>query len=513
MKTILYPLLCFGAAFAFGWFGLRDSPDSGDEASAGGVASAGRARSTPESLTAERILARAAKDAKRIDLNSESEFREYQKRVTLLNERYKKRSGTFVLGDDPGSQYLDAFERMKKNEGDWSELRCVIGAWLDRDPDGYFKFQSSLLAEQRDRGNLGNVLAEKIGGMSLEDALRIVGMAKDQFAEGSYVFAPSLIKKAFETGGLEKAIEIRALLPSEMRRQLTEAIVQNCPEESKPAAFKWLVDNDLGNQIFMLAAHVPDPSKPYSYKTDETFLKRMIERYPDTRDKLIQSGQYVLIMNGEWEKLPLDQRLDAMVDGGFGKGGEEERRNAAAAYCCNTLANRLLESGTSSLKPSEITSREDLLKHLGGNAAELLERHPNEFWNAVFPNLATQNPEAAQQIASDLPQARKGELLAKAGGSWMIQGQGDAARLYEMFTAIPYERGQGPLQNRYVCWQKVTANAYNRYGDSYVDWLCSLPKGVEREMAMSALSHTVKTSDPDLSARLQVEKLQGNSNP
>jgi hypothetical protein len=44
------------------------------------------------------------------------------------------------------------------------------------------------------------------------------------------------------------------------------------------------------------------------------------------------------------------------------------------------------------------------------------------------------------------------------------------------------------------------------YGDSYAPWIMSLPNGVDRDMALSALAGAIESKDPQWAAELRAAK-------
>lgn len=90
----------------------------------------------------------------------------------------------------------------------------------------------------------------------------------------------------------------------------------------------------------------------------------------------------------------------------------------------------------------------------------------------------------------------------------LLANQGDAQRLHEILTNHP--AGNGQLNGRFVGpWNIITKHAYERYADSYPEWLIALPQGADRDMALSQLAYQQQAEEPEFSKELLSHKAGG----
>lgn len=155
----------------------------------------------------------------------------------------------------------------------------------------------------------------------------------------------------------------------------------------------------------------------------------------------------------------------------------------------------------------------------GGNLHELVRTGAlsqgsfNNILQGIDPNFATDESKQTQSTAvralskysvefgikylSSISNASaREEILAGA----LLEGEPDT--FYQFLVAMPHDAANGPIQNRYSAWLKRSLPDYHKYGENYVSWVMALPSGLEKEMALTALSNRVKNLDPALSERL-----------
>lgn len=161
----------------------------------------------------------------------------------------------------------------------------------------------------------------------------------------------------------------------------------------------------------------------------------------------------------------------------------------------------------------------------GGNLHELVRTGvlSQESFNTILqdidPNFATDESKQTQSAAvralskysvefgikylSSIPNASaREEILAGA----LLESEPDT--FYQFLVAMPHDAANGPIQNRYSAWLKRSLPDYHKYGENYVSWVMALPSGLEKEMALTALSNNVKNLDPALSERLLEAKTE-----
>jgi hypothetical protein len=494
----------FAIAFAVGWWGFRlDSGDGGPQPEVEFKSKNGR--SMP--LTAEVIVAKHNKVKAGESVSRKVEIEAMTRRWNEENERFQKLSESFVLSDNPSAQYEEALNLIRSDATCWAELRVVILHWLRRDVDGYLTFHAALPVEKRDFSCFVSAMAEWSGGLTVDQNISLLG--KPLFSGDPDKGGPivrQLVKASLEGGRFDDAVEMMARIPESFKMVFKHQLASECPPELRSEAFKWLIDQGDAARIRELAGTVVLADGVTTWNA--SWVREMVEKYPETKEALIKDGLYQNIMMNEWKQLPLEQRIDEMAAGSPFPGPADGKRQQAVEYCCNVVAIQMIGTGSFSLEMAAggITSEVELVEKLGSDARALYAAYPEALRKAVFPYWVLNDPVAALAAVSHLPSQEREQMVIRAASAGIVAQTGDAERLYRLFQAFPAKPEQGPLQARFNCWGAVSGKAHSEYGDSYVAWLRALPHSVDRDMAMAALAQTIKGSDPELSARLLIEK-------
>ena len=508
MKAFLPLLLSFGLAFATGWWGVREQTNSRTGDLVGFLPSrAAGQRPNDQPVTADGLVAKHTAKKPGDPKKAQAEMNRWLNTQAEQKQKFETLKDSFVLDSDPAKQYEAAMERYKKDYRLTAEIQLISLAWLRQDADGFLAFLAKAKGDDPGSGLYGAV-KERCRELSREQTLELLGkLEAASQSSGVQALFSHLVSSSLTSGRLEAAIALAEQLQPRQKNSFYLRLAIECPEKLRPEAFKWFADHA---QIQCLQQMAARPGQENSGGMNSPWLGEMVERYPETRATLVNSGLYQGFMMDSWTKLPVAQGLAEMVAGMPDTLSEEGKRGKAMEIlCANAVSAALTAQGDlgKTLGDGQLTV-EQIVDQMGPRARELFTAGPDEMNKALFSNLAQRDPEAAVALTEPFDPKIREQLLLKAATDPSLVREGNAEQMLKLFTALPPSKDQGPLQARFMAWGQITDNAYRTYGDSYPTWLLALPNSVDRDMALSHLAMAVKGSDPELSARLVAAKSQ-----
>jgi hypothetical protein len=203
----------------------------------------------------------------------------------------------------------------------------------------------------------------------------------------------------------------------------------------------------------------------------------LLKRHPDVARKIGATSVAISSTSVPAAVLPLSWRLESPNTTSGGNLHELVRTGA--------LSQESFHNILQDIDPNFATD-ESKLTH--STAVRALSKHSVEFGIKYLSSI----PDASDRE----------EILTSA----LLESEPDA--FYRFLVAMPHDSANGPFQNRYSAWLKRSLPDYHKYGENYVSWVMALPSGLEKEMALTALSNRVKNLDPALSERLLEAKTE-----
>lgn len=271
---------------------------------------------------------------------------------------------------------------------------------------------------------------------------------------------------------------------------------RRCPDEHSRAWAELMIGTGQFHQILNIPAAQGDDAL--------TWLDGLMTDHPETRPFIEGSRQFWQSRYAAPIETDLKTRLDALVQSSSSKKAPEEVRRDELQQLLRVKVEEV-RSAWLEEDPSPLTlvskgelNMDALLETLPPDINKLLEEEPMETKRHLFTHLAAADPQAAVGWLADLP-AEDAHTVIMTGASNLAR---DPKRLMELFNAYPYNPSQGPLQQRFMRWTGATLGAYRTYGESYAEWLIQLPTSVDRDMGLGALSHDLRSQDPELATRL-----------
>lgn len=134
---------------------------------------------------------------------------------------------------------------------------------------------------------------------------------------------------------------------------------------------------------------------------------------------------------------------------------------------------------------------------------DLASASPEALRLQLYKELAEDNGTAALKLLDDLPADKRWETAIKSP-RWMFNDI-NPQDFYNFLQQIPAEPSEEVWTMRLGAWADRSNRNHNRLGSDYVQWVESLPQGVDREMASYNLLKTTGNNDPELNARLRAE--------
>lgn len=393
-------------------------------------------------------------------------------------------------------------ELRQEDEHDWSRVGAAIRWWLGE--DAVECLDNLPLPAELPSAAIGRIAEAIVTHGSRLESGELLDLATHPAVNG---FADTqsrlldLLAPQLWARGPEAVREVETRFDFSTRAAFLGAATRHCPDEHAHLWADQLVDNNHWHLLSRLPQIQADDGARW--------LDAWLENKPEGLASLARS---VTPYQQLRYRGPIEGSLDALLDdlaatSNSAKSLEERRGIELERLVAARIAEarrELLESRPSPLlgfARGEINA-EALLAAFPEGFGLLLDGAPEVTRQQLFPLLAAANPEEAVAWLDSLPAGDKhATILDSAGGLAR-----DPKRLLGLFTAYPYDPRQGPLQSRFRKWMGSCRPAYEQYGDSYAQWLISLPTSVDRDMALGTLAHDLRSADPALAERLIAAK-------
>ena len=367
--------------------------------------------------------------------------------------------------------------------------RCGLSYAIDRAlfQKGFFKNITDLLATQSSKTLLGWLQREpRFSSFGVTETLAAT-LGRSSAAEGKVatfsevlagldrVMATKVFKAALDGWSVDRVAELDSLVQERPDWTLVKAYVDHLKPEQRlewlrknlegdsPMA-KFLRDSKLGGQLAYNATGA-------SLDDRASFLAKLTAaggEKPMTRSDQVRN----LI------KTDLENWLNA----------SEGKDNAA------------MSDWKERLRSGELSAQEVMLearKSLGLSDAEA-----NDLRLVVFKKLSAVNPAKAFELLSDLPFKDREVAMLDAASQL---GRSDPKQMNDLLALMPMG-ATSRLNDRFQVWMAAVNGGVEGYGDSYAPWIMSLPHGVDRDMALSALAGAIESKDPQWAAELRAAK-------
>jgi hypothetical protein len=357
------------------------------------------------------------------------------------------------------------------------EARLLFHQWLCKNPRELFTSMSLI-----DIYKLGNSVGydvtlshlRTLPEKEVDEILYLSGNSLDSL--GVHYFRKQIQEMKHENGA-EKIIAALMQRSESVRGDCWQAIVAEFPPSMDSQLIDYVVK--VGNPKLLLTMHQLrfHHFDQHDQKWLDSRLKKhpglidLLKQNPDVARKIGASSVAISSTSVPAAVIPLSWRLDSPNTSSGGNLHELVRTGALSQGSFNNILQ--------GIDPNFAT---DESKQTQSTAVRALSKYSVEFGIKYLSSISD---------ASD-----REEILMGA----VLESEPDA--FYQFLVAMPHDSANGPIHNRYSAWLKRSLPDYHKYGENYVSWVMALPSGLEKEMALTALSNRVKNLDPALSERL-----------
>jgi hypothetical protein len=357
------------------------------------------------------------------------------------------------------------------------EARLLFHQWLCKNPRELFTSMSMI-----DIYKLGNsvgydVTLSHLRTLPEKEVDEILYLSGNSLHSLRVHYFRKQIQEMKHENEAEKIIAALMQRSESVRGDCWQAIVAEFP----PSMDSQLIDHvvKVGNPKLLLTMHQLrfHHFDQHDQKWLDSKLKKhpelidLLKRHPDVARKIGATSVAISSTSLPAAVLPLSWRLESPNTTSGGNLHELVRTGA--------LSQESFHNILQDIDPNFAT---DESKQTQSTAVRALSKHSVEFGIKYLSSI----PDASDRE----------EILTGA----LLESEPDA--FYRFLVAMPHDSANGPIQNRYSAWLKRSLPNYHKYGENYVSWVMALPSGLEKEMALTALSNNIKNLDPALSERL-----------
>jgi hypothetical protein len=162
------------------------------------------------------------------------------------------------------------------------------------------------------------------------------------------------------------------------------------------------------------------------------------------------------------------------------------------------------------LRTGQVTASQ-LLTAVCDSLPALAKDHRDDITAAVFAKAAAANPADSFTLLASFTAKDREKLVLQTATT--LGKQGNSRQMLELLALQP-PTPASRANDRFLVWLTASDPGVRSHGDSYGTWVMSLPHGLDRDMALSALAARVESTDPDWAARLRAAKtLPAAKNP
>jgi hypothetical protein len=193
--------------------------------------------------------------------------------------------------------------------------------------------------------------------------------------------------------------------------------------------------------------------------------------------------------------VPLDLRIEEMRNLAWLREATPEKLREGALKQISTVdINELMKSGPDyryAFRHGAMTA-EEVLDAVRKTFPELAAASDYETRVRVYNELASEDASAAFALISDLPEEQR-NLAVIHQARWSFRDNSPET-FYAMINLAPGPDSSEAAPPREEAWSVYGKSAYNEYGSEYVDWLRTLPAGVNRDVARATFAKMMQES-------------------
>lgn len=430
---------------------------------------------TAETKSGQTILAEILKPATATTNSSgyNSIDRGADANVPAITKELRDRIDSIAIPADIGA----AIDALMAGGNSQIDILALGFHWLSTDPEAFIAWMKT--NDKRTRSAeiiIMDITPELYRRSGVEEVLSLVG----QVPHFNLQIGGDLAKSVAKSGDAVGIIKARDVLTGNVREYFSRAVGSEWPNDKLADLIKLAVECDgpemiVGHQIgsknqgAFIAGILADESIPEDFR-------REIAKNQGTRDALAKDPT-----------VPLDTRL---------------QNGANLGQVVSNDVGLLLtreRDWTFAFRNGE-ASAEDIMNIISAGTPDLVRKDPGAVRNHLFNELSEENPTGAMKLLKDLPDdERYGQALYTARTYFQDV---EPSKFLELMEQVPVDtpvRWEGRLD----AWNLRSFTNNGRLQDGYVEWVQSLPPGLDRDMGLYSLARAINESNPQLAASLR----------
>lgn len=145
---------------------------------------------------------------------------------------------------------------------------------------------------------------------------------------------------------------------------------------------------------------------------------------------------------------------------------------------------------------------DEVVADISARRPDLAKDSPELLRSRVIDELAEEDGSAVLAALSHLPPEERWEQAM--GPAERMFWSSNPQELFDYVRQIPEDAGDAMWERRMQIWKNHSAGAPRRFGNGYVDWVKSLPPGLDRDMAAYALAGQIDNADSAAALRAEI---------
>ncbi|WP_367873948.1 hypothetical protein [Luteolibacter sp. Populi] len=368
------------------------------------------------------------------------------------------------------------------------ELAAAFLAWFRQDRMATLDF----LFEKGMEPGKDAVLKQLLAELSPQEHLKLVIDRPSSIY--TFRIAQLLGTKLGELEPAEAAALMAEAQQGERSREILRGIAQGWPE-GKADRYIDMALASGGNATALLQSFLGNLQSPRRACELLVAIKGRNDLPEDFMRKLEEQKEMVgHLYRYADPSVPLDERVEQMRNLAWLRDATPEKLREGALKQISTVdINELMKSGPDYRYAFRhgAMSAEEILEAVRKTFPELAAASDYETRVRVYNELASEDAGAAFALISHLPPEER-NLAVIHQARWSFRDNSPET-YYSMISLAPGPDSSEAAPQREDAWNNYGAMAYREYGDAYVEWLRTLPPGINRDVARSTFAKSMAT--------------------
>ena len=375
-------------------------------------------------------------------------------------------------------------------EAERAEAEIRMLHWLGGDPKAFLAYLGSRPPDQMDAANplLIKALDALIPTVGTEEAAKWMGTTGKMDSKLGRLIADH----AGAAADLDQLSGIKGSLDQQRWNEIRLSLIDTWPFAKADDLMRLSITENAPLTVLLYAKHQgPDGVKWLhrhleSTETDPAF-KASILKHHDYHQLMFASPQ-----------LEFEKRLEVVQSFQPEKSLEQVKNELGVFDVVNALnAGRdwryAFRHGTA--------TADQIYQEMAAALPELAAKSPESLKLQLFKELSEFGGPKAMKLLDGVPEDQKWGMVMKSP-EWQFL-YGNPQDFYEMIRTVPADAGQQVWDTRLTAWERKSRTNSERLGPQYIEWVKTLPEGLDREMASFAVLKQNRGADPALKELLR----------